>query len=206
MDRETLLRLADDCERAAAEAFRRIDRTAAAVTAKVMEAFRRNRLSASHFAGGSGYGYDDMGRDTLDAVFAQAVGAEDALVRHNFVSGTHTLTVALFGVLRTGDTVVSVTGAPYDTMEEVIGIRGGGTGSLREYGVNYRQVELLPSGEPDYPSIEEAAKGARMIYIQRSRGYSLRPSLSVETIGKIAAAAKRGNPDAVVFVYNCYGE
>ncbi len=201
-----LLSLADRAEEQCREVFRRIEDIAAYNEGKVLKAFTDHRVSAAHLLGTTGYGYDDMGRDTLDAVFAQAVGAEDALVRHNFVSGTHTLTVALFGVLRTGDTVVSVTGAPYDTMEEVIGIRGGGTGSLREYGVNYRQVELLPSGEPDYPSIEEAAKGARMIYIQRSRGYSLRPSLSVETIGKIAAAAKRGNPDAVVFVDNCYGE
>ncbi len=201
-----LIRLAEEAEKQCREVFRRIDGIAEYNEAKVLKAFTDHRVSAAHLVGTTGYGYDDMGRDTLDAVFAQALGAEDAIVRHNFVSGTHTLTVALFGVLRAGDTVVSVTGAPYDTMEEVIGIRGGGTGSLKEYGIQYRQVELLPSGEPDYPAIEEAAKGTKMVYIQRSRGYSLRPSLTVETIGKIAQAAKKGNPDAVVFVDNCYGE
>ena len=201
-----LLALADRAEEKCREAFARIEEIQAYNEAKVLKAFADNRVSAAHLVGTTGYGYDDMGRDTLDRVFAQALGAEDALVRHQFVSGTHTLATALFGVLRTGDTVVSVTGAPYDTMEEVIGIRGGGTGSLQEFGVHYRQLELLPDGSPDYPAIEEAAKTAKMIYIQRSRGYSLRPSLPVETIGKIAAAAKRGNPDTVVFVDNCYGE
>lgn len=201
-----LLALADRAEEKCREAFARIEEIQAYNEAKVLKAFADNRVSAAHLVGTTGYGYDDMGRDTLDRVFAQALGAEDALVRHQFVSGTHTLATALFGVLRTGDTVVSVTGAPYDTMEEVIGIRGGGTGSLQEFGIHYRQLELLPDGSPDYPAIEEAAKTAKMIYIQRSRGYSLRPSLPVETIGKIAAAAKRGNPDTVVFVDNCYGE
>ena len=201
-----LLRLAEQAEEQCREVFRRIDGIAQYNEVKVLKAFTDHRVSAAHLVGTTGYGYDDMGRDTLDKVFAQAVGAEDALVRHNFVSGTHTLTVALFGVLRAGDTVVSVTGAPYDTMEEVIGIRGEGAGSLKEYGISYRQVELLASGEPDYPAIEAAARGARMVYIQRSRGYSLRPSLTVETIGKIAAAAKKCNPEAVVFVDNCYGE
>ncbi|HIT09942.1 MAG TPA: methionine gamma-lyase family protein [Candidatus Merdivicinus faecavium] len=201
-----LLALADKAEEKCREAFARIEEIQAYNEAKVLKAFADNRVSAAHLVGTTGYGYDDMGRDTLDRVFAQALGAEDALVRHQFVSGTHTLATALFGVLRTGDTVVSVTGAPYDTMEEVIGIRGGGTGSLQEFGIHYRQLELLPDGSPDYPAIEEAAKTAKMIYIQRSRGYSLRPSLPVETIGKIAAAAKRGNPDTVVFVDNCYGE
>ena len=207
MDRETLLRLADDCERAAAEAFRRIDRTAAAVTAKVMEAFRRNRLSASHFAGGSGYGYDDMGRDTLDAGFAQAVGAEDALVRHNFVSGTHALTVALFGVLRPGDTMLSVTGIPYDTLRGVIGLEGDSSGSLKEFGIRYEQVELKEDGGLDFDAIAKRVKpGLKMVYLQRSRGYSLRPSLFVEEIERTAKLVKSQAPDCIVMVDNCYGE
>ena len=144
-----LLAAAEQAEEKCREVFRRIEDIAAYNEAKVLKAFTDHRVSAAHLVGTTGYGYDDIGRDTLDAVFAQAMGAEDALVRHNFVSGTHTLTVALFGVLRAGDTVVSVTGAPYDTMEEVIGIRGEKTGSLRELGISYRQLELLDNGEPD---------------------------------------------------------
>ena len=188
------------------EAFARIEETCAYNEAKMLRAFADCRVSESHFAGSTGYGYDDRGRETLDAVYAQVFGAEDALVRHNFVSGTHALTVALFGVLRTGDTMVSLTGAPYDTMEEVIGLRGEGNGSLRDFGVLYRQVELCADGTPDYAAIQEAAKGAKVAYIQRSRGYSLRESFTVETIGRMIAAAKAGNPDVIAVVDNCYGE
>ena len=201
-----LLELAERAEEPCREDFRRIEDIEFYNEAKVLEAFSDNRVSSAHLVGTTGYGYDDMGRDTLDRVFARALGAEDALVRHQFVSGTHTLSTALFGVLRAGDTMVSVTGAPYDTMEEVIGIRAGNTGSLKEFGISYRQVELLPDGAPDYAAIEQEAKTAKMVYIQRSRGYSLRPSLTVETIGKMAAAAKKGNPEVIVFVDNCYGE
>mgnify|MGYP002797111037 CR=1 FL=1 len=144
-----LLELAGQAEEKCREAFRRIEEIQAYNEAKVLKAFSDNRVSSAHLVGTTGYGYDDMGRDNLDKVFAQALGAEDALVRHQLVSGTHTLSTALFGVLRAGDTMVSVTGAPYDTMEEVIGIRGGNTGSLREFGVSYRQLELLPDGTPD---------------------------------------------------------
>ena len=150
--------------------------------AKVLRAFTDCRVSESHFVGSTGYGYGDRGRETLDKVFAQIVGAEDALVRHNFVSGTHALTVALFGVLRSGDKLLAITGAPYDTMEEVIGIRGKGNGSLKDFGVEYGQVDLLPDGTPDYDGIAAAAPGARVAYIQRSRGYALRESLTVEAI------------------------
>ena len=156
--------------------------------------------------GTTGYGYDDRGRDGLDAVYAAIFGAEDALVRHTMVSGTHALATALFGVLRPGDRMVSVTGSPYDTLEETIGIRGANTGSLMEWGVQYRQVELLPDGTPDFAAIAQAAKEARMVYVQRSRGYSLRPSLTVETIGEIARTAKEQNPQVIVMVDNCYGE
>ena len=201
-----LLSLADRAEEQCREVFRRIEDIAAYNEGKVLKAFTDHRVSAAHLLGTTGYGYDDMGRDTLDAVFAQAVGAEDALVRHNFVSGTHTLTVALFGVLRTGDTVVSVTGAPYDTMEEVIGLRGEGNGSLKDFGVSYRQVDLLEDGSPDFETISEAAKGAKIVYIQRSRGYSLRESFSVDVIGSMIAAARKGNPDVIAVVDNCYGE
>ncbi len=174
--------------------------------AKVLRAFTDCRVSESHFVGSTGYGYGDRGRETLDKVFAQIVGAEDALVRHNFVSGTHALTVALFGVLRSGDKLLAITGAPYDTMEEVIGIRGKGNGSLKDFGVEYGQVDLLPDGTPDYDGIAAAAPGARVAYIQRSRGYALRESLTVEAIEKLVRTVRAANPGAVIVVDNCYGE
>ncbi len=174
---------------------------------KMLAAFIKNRVSESHFAASTGYGYGDRGRETLDRVYADAFGAEDALVRHNFVSGTHALTVALFGVLRPGDTMLSVTGLPYDTLRAVIGLTGDGTGSLKEFGINYGQVDLTPDGKPDYDEIRRRVKpGLKMVYIQRSRGYSLRPSLFVEEIEKIARIAKEKAPDCIVMVDNCYGE
>ncbi len=174
---------------------------------KVLSAFIKNGVSESHFVPTTGYGYGDRGRDTLDSVFADAFGAEDALVRHNFTSGTHTLTVALFGVLRPGDTLLCATGKPYDTLEEVIGIRPGGCGSLREFGVNYKQVELNENGKPDIPAIIGAIdETTRMVYIQRSRGYSLRDSFSVADIEEICKAVKAVSSRAVIMVDNCYGE
>ena len=201
-----LLQQAEECEQLIKPVFERIDGIAAYNEAKVLAAFGRHKISAAHLTGSNGYGYDDLGRDTLDKVFADVMGTEDALVRHTFVSGTHALTVALFGVLRTGDRMVAVTGAPYDTLEEVIGLRGEGNGSLRDFGVSYDQVDLLPDGTPDYDGIKKAVKGAKLAHIQRSRGYATRPSLTVETIGKIVAAIKEVSPETIVFVDNCYGE
>ena len=174
---------------------------------KMLAAFIRNGVSESHFAASTGYGYGDRGRDVLDRVYADAFGAEDALVRHNFVSGTHALTVALFGVLRPGDTMLSVTGLPYDTLRSVIGLTGNGIGSLKEFGIRYEQVDLTQEGKPDYEEIARRVHpGVRMVYLQRSRGYSLRPSLFVEEIEKIARIAKEMVPDCIVMVDNCYGE
>ena len=202
-----LIELADRAESECAKEFANIERIAEINGQKVLKAFIDNRVSETCMKGTTGYGYGDVGRDTLDKVFAQAFGGEDALVRHTFVNGTHALSTALFGVLRPGDVLLSVTGSPYDTMEEIIGIRGkDGDGSLRDFGVKYRQIELLPDGTPDCDKISVEAKNAKMVYIQRSRGYSLRPSLSVETIGRIAKAAKESNPDVIVFTDNCYGE
>ena len=201
-----LLKLSVRCEEKCRPVFARVDEIASYNEAKVLSAFGRHRVSAAHLTGTTGYGYDDLGRDTLDKIFADALGAEDALVRHNFVSGTHALTVALFGVLRTGDTMVAVTGAPYDTLEEVIGIRGEGNGSLKEFGIHYKQVDLTPDGQPDLPAIKEAVKGAKLAHIQRSRGYATRPSLTVDRIGEIAAAIREVSPDTIIFVDNCYGE
>lgn len=201
-----LMLLAQAAQQQAAKELARVDETAEYNSAKVLASFIENRISEAHLHGTTGYGYDDRGRDDLDKVYAQIFGTEDALVRHTFVSGTHALATALFGVLRPNDRMVSVTGSPYDTLEETIGIRGEGAGSLKEFGVLYSQIELLADGTPDYPAIAAAAPGARMIYLQRSRGYSLRPSLDIATIEKVCAAAKAANPAVIVMVDNCYGE
>ncbi len=201
-----LLAAAQAAEEAAYAQFREIDSISQYGSAKVLHAFQSNKVSAACFAGANGYGYDDIGRDTLDKVWAEVFHTEDALVRHHFVSGTHALSTALFGVLRTGDQMVSVTGAPYDTLEEVIGIRGKGCGSLADYGVSYRQVDLKADGTPDYDAIPEAVKGAKVVYLQRSRGYSLRPALTISDIRKIVERTRTTNPDAVIMVDNCYGE
>ncbi|MEM1485143.1 methionine gamma-lyase family protein [Oscillospiraceae bacterium PP1C4] len=198
--------IARDAQEKCREAFARIDRITEYNACKVLSAFIKNGVSESHFAGSTGYGYGDRGREVLDAVFAQAVGAEDALIRHNFVSGTHALTVALFGVLRPGDRIVSLTGIPYDTLQPVLGIVEGGSGSLKEFGVKYEQLDLLADGTPDFDRIEQAVQGVKVAYMQRSRGYALRESLSIAQIEKIAKLVRRANPDAIIMVDNCYGE
>ena len=173
---------------------------------KVLSAFINNHVSESMFAESTGYGYGDRGREVIDRVFADIVGAEDALVRHNFTCGTHTLAVALYGMLRPGDIMLCVTGTPYDTIHSVIGIDGKGDGSLADYGIIYKQVDLR-DGKPDLEAIREAVtkEKIKLVYIQRSRGYSLRPSLSCEEIGEIAKVVK-ANSDADIMVDNCYGE
>ena len=204
---DRLMELAQQAEDNCREAFARIDSVAEYCGAKVLKAFADNRVSEPCFYGSTGYGYGDIGREVIDKVFAQVLGTEDALVRFNFVSGTHALSTALFGVLRTGDKMVSVTGKPYDTLEEVIGLAGEkGSGSLMDYGVEYGQVDLLPDGTPDLAGITSAVKGAKVAYIQRSRGYSLRPAFTVADIEKMVQAIKKGAPDAIVMVDNCYGE
>jgi len=202
-----LAELAQQAEENCREAFARIDAVAEYNGAKVLKAFSDNKVSEPCFYGSTGYGYGDMGREVIDKVFAQALGTEDALVRFNFVSGTHALSVALFGVLRTGDKMVSITGKPYDTLEEVIGISGEkGNGSLMDYGVEYAQVDLNEDGSPKLDEITAAVKGAKIAYIQRSRGYSLRGAFTVSDIEKMINAAKKGNPDIMIMVDNCYGE
>lgn len=175
---------------------------------KVLSAFIKNGVSEAAMAGSTGYGYDDRGREILERVMAQAMGAEDALMRHNFVSGTHTLTVALFGILRPGDKILSLTGRPYDTIIGVFGIDGKSDGSLADFGVEYRQAELLPDGMPDIGKIKEMLKADKykMAYIQRSRGYSTRPSLTAEDIEKLCRAVREVSPDSIIMVDNCYGE
>ncbi len=174
---------------------------------KVLAAFIKNGVTESHFTESTGYGYGDRGREVLDRVLADAVGSQDALIRHSLTCGTHTLCVALFGVLRPGDTMLCVTGTPYDTIHSVIGLRGSGMGSLKDFGVSYRQTELGANGKPDLDAIEKelTAHKISMVYIQRSRGYSLRPSLSVEDMEQIAKLVHEKS-DAVLMVDNCYGE
>ncbi len=188
------------------EQFEYIDEITEFNQLKVQKAFIEYGVSESHFSGTTGYGYNDRGRDTLDKVWAKVFGAEDALVRHNFTCGTHTLATALFGVLRPGDKMLCVTGTPYDTIHNVIGISGKNMGSLKDFGISYNEVPLK-NERLDYSAIENAVDNeVTMVYIQRSRGYELRPSLSVDEIEKVCKIAKRKNPDVIIMVDNCYGE
>lgn len=188
--------------------FARIDAVAEENTRRVMEAFQTNRVSDACFAGTTGYGYDDLGRDTLDKIYAQIFGAEAALVRIGFVNGTHALTAAMFALAKPGDTILAVTGLPYDTLRTAIGIEGDAHGSLKFYGINYGQVDLTAEGEPDYEAIAKAVAqpGVSAVMVQRSRGYANRKALSVEEIGKICQTVKAINPEVKVMVDNCYGE
>ena len=187
--------------------FERIEQTTEYNQQKVLHAFIENGVREAHFAESTGYGYGDAGRDMLDAVFARSMGAESALVRHSFACGTHTLSVALFGLLRPGDVMLSVTGEPYDTIQPTIGLHSEpGRGSLMDFGVKYREVALRGDApDPDAITAALRAENVKLVYIQRSRGYTLRPSLSVEQIGEIVRLT-RENSDALVMVDNCYGE
>lgn len=188
------------------ERFLAIDETAEYNQMKVIKAMQENRVSDIHFAATTGYGYNDLGRDTLEEVYAGVFHTESALVRPNLISGTHALTVALSGNLRPGDELLSPAGKPYDTLEEVIGIRDS-AGSLKEYGVVYRQVDLLPDNTFDYESIEKAVnEKTKLVTIQRSKGYDTRPTFSVAQIGELIAFVKRLKPDVICMVDNCYGE
>ncbi|MBP3390453.1 MAG: methionine gamma-lyase family protein [Clostridia bacterium] len=190
------------------DTFNEIDRISMHNQHKVLAAFINNRVSEADLGISTGYGYGDRGRDNLEKVFAECMGAEDSLIRHNFVSGTHTLAVMLFGVLRPNDTMLCLTGRPYDTLIGVLGIDGESDGSLKDFGVNYEEVALNGEGRPDLEEIRRRLKGKfyKVAYIQRSRGYSLRPSLTVEEIGVLAAAVKEVSPETLVLVDNCYGE
>lgn len=203
-----ILALSEKAEEMCRHRFLEIDKTTRYNQQKMQAAFVNAGVSESHFAPSTGYGYGDRGRDVLDEVFAFALGAEDALVRHNFVSGTHTLTVALFGILRPGDKWLCVTGTPYDTLLSVIGHHKQAAGSLTEFGVSYNQVELLENGGVDYQGIEDALKrdSYKMVYIQRSRGYSLRPTLRICDIEKITGLVKKISPKSIIMADNCYGE
>ena len=188
--------------------FKEIDSIAAENTEKVLAAFQKYRVSDSYFAGTTGYGYDDKGRDMLEAIYAEVFGTEAALVRIGFVNGTHAIATALFSALRPGDTLLSSCGTPYDTLCGVIGISDKGSGSLKYYGINYKQLELTQDGRIDLAGLAEAAaeKSVKAVLIQRSRGYSSRPAFSLEEIKTACETVRKANPDAAVIVDNCYGE
>ncbi|MFN7499739.1 MAG: aminotransferase class I/II-fold pyridoxal phosphate-dependent enzyme [Dolichospermum sp.] len=196
-----------EAEQALLEIFSAIDTQVKHNLKRVLDAFRDHRVGAHHFAGVSGYGHDDLGRETLDQVFAQVMGAEAAVVRVQFVSGTHAIACALYGVLRPGDEMLAVVGSPYDTLEEVIGLRGQGQGSLLDFGIKYRQLELTDQGKIDWQNLTTSiTDNTKLVLIQRSCGYSWRPSLSIAEIEKIVQIVKQQNPHTICFVDNCYGE
>lgn len=204
--KEEVISYCSPIESAIKERFSAIDEIAELNQLKVLKAMQDHRVSDAHFSATTGYGYNDIGRDTLEEVYASVFRAESALVRPQLISGTHALTVALFGNLRHGDELLSPVGKPYDTLEGVIGIRET-PGSLAEHGVSYRQVDLLSDGSIDYDGINKAINNrTKMVTIQRSKGYTTRPTLSVEEIGNIIRCVKSVRNDIICMVDNCYGE
>lgn len=205
---ERLERIAREAEELARSRFRELEETAEHNTARILQAFRSHRVSEAMFAGSTGYGYDDLGRDTLDQIWAEVFGTEAALVRLGFVNGTHAITCAIFAPLRSGDVLLCATGMPYDTLWSALGVHDEKPGSLRSYGIETRSVELLSDGTPDLKGIREAAADPRVreVFFQRSRGYSARPALCVDQLDRAIAAVKEVNPKAACVVDNCYGE
>lgn len=197
--------LGRDAEKAIRPLFDRIDEISEHNTEKVLAAFSKNRVGESMFAGTTGYGYDDQGRDTLDKIYADIFGTEAALVRIGFVNGTHALCCAMFSAVKIGDVVLSATGPAYDTLMNTI--TGDMAGSMKQYGIGYRQVEMK-DGLPDIPAITAAAASpdVKLVFIQRSKGYAVRETLSCEQIGEVCTAVRAANPNAVIMVDNCYGE
>ncbi len=200
-----MLELIEKCERKLAPQFAVLDKTAYANQVKVMQAFQKNKIALRHFAGTSGYGYGDEGRDTLGCLFADVFGAEAGLVSPNILSGTHALTIGLFGLLCAGDTLFSISGNPYDTLQEVI--NGKGIGSLADYGIAFRKCELK-NGDFDFDAVREGLRDAavKVVFIQRSRGYEWRDALSEEKIRKACAFVRECGFKGCIFVDNCYGE
>ena len=202
---EEIRQLGAQAEKAVRPYFDAIDEISEYNTEKVLAAFSKNRVAEAMFAGTTGYGYDDKGRDTLDQIYADIFGTEAALVRIGFVNGTHALCCAMYSAVKTGDVVLSATGPAYDTLMNTI--TGDMAGSMKQYGIGYRQVEMK-NGLPDVPAIAEAAKAedVKLVFIQRSKGYGVRESLSCEQIGEVCQAVRAVNKDAVIMVDNCYGE
>ena len=201
-----VLEYCDSIEERLTKRFRDIDKVCEINQIKVIKAMQDNRLNEAHFAGSTGYGYTDEGRDALEAIYADVFHTEDALVRSQIVCGTHALATALFGNLRPGDEILAPAGKPYDTLDSIIGITPA-RGSLAEYGVTYRQIDLLPDGSFDYDNIRKAINGkTKLVEIQRSKGYAVRPTFSCEKIGELISFVKSINPDIICMVDNCYGE
>ena len=201
-----VLEYCDSIEERLTKRFRDIDKVCEINQIKVIKAMQDNRLNEAHFAGSTGYGYTDEGRDALEAIYADVFHTEDALVRSQIVCGTHALATALFGNLRPGDEILAPAGKPYDTLDSIIGITPA-RGSLAEYGVTYRQVDLLPDGSFDYDNIRKAINDkTKLVEIQRSKGYAVRPTFSCEKIGELISFVKSINPDIICMVDNCYGE
>jgi len=204
---KAIIKIAREAEKDVEGIFRRIEEVREINQYKVIAAMQEHNVSDTHFGGTTGYGYNDRGREVLDKVYASVFKAESALVRHQMVSGTHALAICLFGNLRPGDQLLSITGKPYDTLEEVIGIRGEGAGSLKDFGIEYRQVELLDDGSIDTEAVKRAVgEKTKMVMIQRSRGYGFRPSIGISEIRRIIKVIKEINNKTIVMVDNCYGE
>lgn len=199
--------LAEKVEKQIKPVHEKIDERIEANQFRVLQSFQQNRVSDSHFNPTTGYGYDDLGRDTLEKVYADVFGTEACLVRPQIISGTHAIGISLFGVLRPGDELLYITGKPYDTLEEIVGIRGSGVGSLKEYNISYKSVDLTGQGQVDFEEVKASIhEHTKMIGIQRSKGYGIRPSFTVAQIKEMISFVKSIKPDVVVFVDNCYGE
>lgn len=205
---DKVIELCEAAEKEVEGYFKKVDEIAFINQSRVLKAFADNRISEAHFMSTSGYGYNDLGRDAIDSVYAQIFGAEDALVRHNIISGTHAISTALWAVLRPNDTLVAVTGKPYDTLGGVIGKKGDNTGSLADFGVNYKEVPLTDDFLPDFEKIKEAVSqpGVKAVIMQRSKGYAWRNTFSVDKLDEIIDFVHEINKDIVCIVDNCYGE
>lgn len=196
-----------DVEKQIAEVHKQIDRRIEINQLRVLQSFQKHKVSEAHLIPSTGYGYDDMGRDTLEAVYAEVFGGEAGLVRTQIISGTHAISIAMFGVLRPGDELLYITGKPYDTLEEIVGLRGNGVGSLKEFGITYDSVALTSEGKVDLTAVQNKIKpNTKMIGIQRSKGYATRPSFTIAEIKEMISFVKEINSELVVFVDNCYGE
>jgi len=204
---EQLKPLVEAVEEQIAERHKEINRLVDYNQLKVLRSFQKHEVNEFHFSPSTGYGYDDTGRATLESIYADVFGGEAALVRPHIISGTHAIAISLFGILRPGDELLYITGKPYDTLEEVVGVRGEGQGSLKDYGIGYRAIPLTAEGEVDFAAVAEAiTPHTKVIGIQRSRGYADRPSFTIAKIAEMVAFVKEINPELIVFVDNCYGE
>ncbi|RDI47355.1 aminotransferase class I/II-fold pyridoxal phosphate-dependent enzyme [Falsibacillus pallidus] len=204
---EKLKPIIEEIEKQIQPIHQEINRRAEENQFRVLSSFQDKRVSDSHFIPTTGYGYDDIGRDTLEKIYGDVFGGEAGLVRPQIISGTHAISIALFGILRPGDDLLYITGKPYDTLEEIVGIRGSGVGSLKEFGIGYSSVPLAEDGKVDYEAVEKAiSPSIKMIGIQRSKGYATRPSFTIKELEEMIRFVKEIKPDAVVFVDNCYGE